>query len=467
MLIILTDKQTYAANELFIAIPKNSFVNERIYLLVTTRDSGYIHFSVASSSFFYVGGVSNGSFSTIELPETLELQDENDRSKGIRIRSTDRNKKISAYVLKAGQFLSGGYLALPSKPFTGVNQYVYYVTSYLWDNRVNLNPYSGVVVVGCYGNTQITITPSQSISIPSDLQPLNTSQSSVLPGQSYNVTLNAFQTYDFDSALDLTGTKIVANKPISVFGYHECADIPMGVGFCDYLVEQFPPTITWGRFFHLSSLNSRTASVKYRMIGMSSSTSTKILCTVQGQSLPEVTTQSYLLSVSGEAYEFEIRQNRFCSLQANKPILVVQYSPGYSIDRTGDPFMLNIPPVEQYSNNYTLRADPSFSNHMTITVGVPYFNPERIFVDQDTITSSRWTPVYCSSSVVCGYGTMFSVTSGTHYVYHSEPHAKIGALLYGFEYHTAYGYPGGMELDWITGKYHDIPLELHMIDSFP
>ena len=458
LLIILTDKQTNAANELFIAIPKNSFVAETIYLLVTTHDSGYIHFSVASSSFFYVGGVSNGSFNIIELPETLEVHDENDRSKGIRIRSTDRSKKISAYVLKEGQFLSGGYLVLPSKPFTGVNQYVYYVTSYLWDNRVNLNPYSGVVVVGCYHNTHITITPSQSITIPSDLQSLNTSWSSVLQGQSYNVTLNAFQTYDFDSALDLTGTKLVANKPISVFGYHECVDIPMGVGFCDLIVEQFPPTINWGRFFLLSSLNSRTASVKYRMIGMSSSTAAKILCTVRGQILPEVTTQSYFLSESGQAYEFEIRQNKSCSLQANKPILVVQYSPGYSTDRTGDPFMLNIPPVEQYSNNYTLRADPSFSNHMTITVGLSYFNPERIFVDQDTIASSRWTPIYCSSSVVCGYSTMFGITSGTHYVYHSEPCAKIGVLLYGFEYHTAYGYPGGMELNWITGNYHDAAL---------
>ena len=113
--------------------------------------------------------------------------------------------------------------------------------------------------------------------------------------------------------------------------------------------------------------------------------------------------------------------------------------------------MLNIPPVEQYSNNYTLRAYRSFSNHLTITVRVSHFNPERIFIDQEMISSSRWTPIYCSGSVVCGYGTMFSITSGTHYVYHSDPRAELGVLVYGFEYHTAYGYPGGMKLDWIAG----------------
>lgn len=420
---------------------------------MTTQDSGYVHFSVASSSFFYVGGVSNGSFNAIELPQTLELQDENDRNKGIRIRSTDRNKRISAYVLKEGQYLSGGYLALPSKQVSGVEHYVYYIASYLWDNRVNLDPYSGVVIVGCYSNTQITITPSQTITIPSDLQSSDNLRSFISPGESYNVTLNELQTYDFDSPLDLTGTKLTSNKPISVFGYHECADVPMGTAFCDYIVEQFPPTINWGRFFHLSSLNQRTASIRYKVIGMKPSTSATLMCTIQGQFLPEATTQNFYLSGPGHIHEFEIGQNRFCSLQASKPVLLLQYSPGYSIDRTGDPFMMNTVPVEQYSNNYTISADSSFSNHMTITVGVSHFNAERIFVDRETIASRDWTPIYCSSTVVCGYGTMFSVTAGTHYVYHSDSHAKINVLVYGFEYHTAYGYPGGMELNWISGKY--------------
>lgn len=450
---LLPGKPTNAANELYIAIPKNSFVDETTSLLVTTHDSGYVHFSVASASFYYVGGVSNGSFNRIGLPKSLELLNENDRNKGIRIHTTDRNKKISAYLLKEGRYLSGGYLALPSKPVSElIDQYTYYITSYLWDNRVDLDPYSGAVLVGCYNNTQVTIMPTQTITIPSDLQSSDNPQSSVLQGESYNVTLNALQTYDFASALDLTGTKLVSNMPITVLGYHECADIPLGVGFCDYIVEQFPPTVNWGRLFYLSSLNSRTASVRYKVIGKSSSTSTTMICTVQGQTMPEATTQSYLLSGSGEAYEFEVRENRFCSLQANKPVLVVQYSPGYSIDRTGDPFMLNIPPVEQYSNNYTLIADSSFSNHMTITVAVSYFNPESIFVDAETIANSSWTPTYCSSSVVCGYGTMFSITPGTHYVYHSDPHAEINVLVYGFEYHTAYGYLGGMQLNWIAGN---------------
>ena len=198
---------------------------------------------------------------------------------------------------------------------------------------------------------------------------------------------------------------------------------------------------------------------------MCSSTSAALLCTVQGQTLPETSRQSYYLSRAGRAHEFEVRRNRFCSLQANKPILVVQYSPGYAIDRIGDPFMLSVPPVNQYSNNYTLRADASFSNHMTVTVGVSHFNPRRIYINRRTIPSRSWTPIFCSNSVVCGYGTMFSIRSGTHFVYHSDSDAKINVMVYGFHYHTGYGYLGGMELNWISGNYTIASAECNQIHN--
>ena len=49
---------------------------------------------------------------------------------------------------------------------------------------------------------------------------------------------------------DLSGSIVDADKPISVYGGHPCANVPdQTFVFCDYVVEQMPPTNTWGRTF--------------------------------------------------------------------------------------------------------------------------------------------------------------------------------------------------------------------------
>ena len=58
----------------------------------------------------------------------------------------------------------------------------------------------------------------------------------------------------------------------------------------------------------------------------------------------------------------------YCCLDSNKPVIVAQYSTGYSTDRSlvgkdqisaaeaGDPFMSLIPPVHQFMNNHTVSS---------------------------------------------------------------------------------------------------------------
>ena len=76
------------------------------------------------------------------------------------------------------------------------------------------------------------------------------------------------------------------------------------------------------------------------------------------------------LSGAGRSYEFHIAQNMFCSVQAINPILLVQFAIGAAREPSlyGDPFMMMIPPVEQYRNNYTFVAQVGFENAITVTV---------------------------------------------------------------------------------------------------
>ena len=58
---------------------------------------------------------------------------------------------------------------------------------------------------------------------------------------------------------------------------------------------------------------------------------------------------SYNLEVPGAWQEFSTPENSFCSMSSNKPLLVMQFGLG-TTDGVGDPFMMMITPVEQYSN---------------------------------------------------------------------------------------------------------------------
>jgi len=144
----------------------------------------------------------------------------------------------------------------------------------------------------------------------------------------------------------------------------------------------------------------------------------------------------------------------FCSIQASKPVMVVQFAAGLSFEspRYGDPFMMMIPPVEQCKNNYTLASQSNFDDFLTITVPIQFHNPSMIFLNGTALTSASWNPMYCSSVDICGYTTRTSIRAGTSHIQHENPNAVFGAVVYGFEVGVSYGYPAGMELDSIESK---------------
>ena len=423
--------------------------------MVATPDLGPVNFLASSpnNSFSYVAGVTNGTVLEVDIPRSLELQSSADRNKGIRIHSSSNQGKMSVVALKSGSFVAGGYLALPSYVYPSLETYTYYGVSYERDGRLQWEAKSGILLVGSYNNTRVTITPSQSIAIPVDLRNPVNYRTSISAHDSYTFTIHSLQTFVFESLQDLTGTKVVTNKPMTFISSHECVDVPRDVPFCDHIVEQLPPTLNWGRFFLVTSLHTRLVGEWYKVVASKSSTSVIVHCIISGYIQPEANTTSITLSCAGQVMEFAIGANRYCSIQANKPVMLIQFSVGYSLDQVGDPFMLYITPVEQYSNNFTINAPSSFQNHISIVVPVQYFNAAKIYVHGWTIPRLNWSPVYCSlaQSSVCGYGTKLGIANGVNSIYHSDPEARIGVFSYGFEFHSAYGYPAGMELKHITG----------------
>ena len=89
----------------------------------------------------------------------------------------------------------------------------------------------------------------------------------VVKFHSSTITLNSVETYLIASDTDdLTGTRITSSKPLSVFSGSDCANVPQGIEFCDHLVEQVPPTVTWGSKFLVASLEGRSSGQRIRVL---------------------------------------------------------------------------------------------------------------------------------------------------------------------------------------------------------
>ena len=370
-----------------------------------------------------------------------------ERNKGIWVRATDPTKTLIVSGMNYESYTADAFLALPSGPET--EEYTYITNSMLWTNRTGSTFPSLILIVGTQDNTVLTITPTEYVVIPYDLRDPNNPQYVVHPGESYTVTLDRLVTYQIESNLDLTGSKIVSNKPLSVFSSHECTDVPGGVTACDHLFEQVPPTSTWGRFFFLVSSDSlyRTSPEWYRIVSSKPSTTVTITCYELEDSLHSFTYNAYIASVGGFE-QFQMDRDNYCYVSADRPVLIMQYAYGGSVNGGhGDPFMMMILPTEQYVTNTTFQFYAYYYFTSDITIVALQQTPPSTNVLLDGVPLiSEWTELYCSEGDLCGYTLRTQIYSGLHTVRHLDDLVPVAVYVYGFEYYQGYGYPAAMSL---------------------
>ena len=146
---------------------------------------------------------------------------------GIHIQAPDSNE-IVVFGSNEEFFSVDGFLALPC-PWLQAEQYNYHAVSAPPSTSYTvINSNSAILTVSCNNGTQITFTPTATIT-------------TISAGTSTTVTLAKVQPLYIQSKGDLSGTQIVSNQPISLFSDHECAYSPPTQGIqCDHLVEQIP-----------------------------------------------------------------------------------------------------------------------------------------------------------------------------------------------------------------------------------
>ena len=165
-----------------------------------------------------------------------------------------------------------------------------------------------------------------------------------------------------------------------------------------------------------------------------------------------VSVSKFQLQSGGSFREFEVPINSSCSIESTSPVLVTQYAYGRGSDDVGDPFMMIIPPIEQFTNNYFVEAFPHFvSNYVTVYVSSECFQTAQIVLDNSIVTG--WRNVVSSSGEICGHISRTNVSTGAHSIHHQNRSAVLGVSVYGFDKRNSYGYPGGMRLFPIQCNY--------------
>ena len=266
---------------------------------------------------------------------------------------------------------------------------------------------------------------------------------SLIRGKNYTATVPAAGTSVTGTASnysDLSGTRVISDKPLSFFAGQELSFIIPGL-------RQIPPTETWGFKFFLVPLSTHSAD-RYRILASRGGTECSVTCT--NASLSEIIT----LANPGDFKQL-IYTTRYCSVECNHPILILEFH------RCGN-YKYNlkmIPPVGQYSNDYKLYfSDELEGDTDQIKLAIPTeYDPFLLRFDGRPLSGVAFVNVSCSDGEVCGRVATYHLTNatGSHKLVHKDPDVRFIAIAYVCP-RRIFGYVGGMKFDSIAGEFGNL-----------
>lgn len=381
----------------FSFIPNYSAETLKLYISSENNTTGIVQ--IPSMNFSTSFTVTKNEIQTIVLPSAIQNLPNNQVSNyGIEVLSED---DIVVYALNRMQYTTDAALVLPTNSL-GLE---YIITTY----KSLLQAEASITAL--YSDTQVTI------------QKVNSAP--------FDINLGYLNTYLL-SGSDLTGTLITSTKPISISNGNKCTNIPSGVYYCDHIFEINPPVSTWGKSFFSVPLAMRKNGDIFRVVASQNNT--------------EIIINNVLVKTIQKSEFYESIIAEATSIQSNKPIQVSQYSVGQNYDGiVSDPFMMLVPPHEQYMNSYTfntLGLELNIANNF-INIVIKTEGLSTLLLDGELVDLSLFKSINSS-----GYsGAKIPVSAGSHYIKSSEP---FGLFVYGFGNYESYGYPGGMSFEKIN-----------------
>jgi len=429
---------------------------QELVLYLSAEAPATVTVSVSGTSWSQTVSIpANTVNATIKVPKSgtddTRIFNEGLFNRGVHIVS---DTPIVVYSHEYNNMVSGATMLMPVESYG----YKYYSLNYSQSQSGSSPPnppitttqngpawYSWFYVIAAEDNTRLEITPS------------DTTRNGWLPGQTYTVNLNKGQLYNVmgklggDNSLvaaskDLTGSKILSVPgndgnchPVAVFSGSS------GIRLCkndggEYMQQQVFPTQAWGtRYLTYHTLNNTSTDINdqfknFYRIAVSDPTTVVKRNGVVMTGLINNFYYEYLDSLGGDFIE------------ADKPVLMAQYTPGgnrcymASSFAYGDPEMFYLSPLEQG------RKDVLFYATRNANIDFNYLN---VVVSTAGINSLRLDGVPFSPANIKphpnhpGYSVAVARILGAAAQHRLSCDSIFNATVYGLGFFESYGYNVG------------------------
>lgn len=328
---------------------------------------------------------------------------------------------------------------------------------------------SQVTVIAAEDDTSITFIPNTDVPSHGGVGPMAEGVVSA------PITLNAFDVVTIGPAElddDLTGTVVMADKPVVVFGGHSCAFVPGSAQSCDHVEEQLLPLAAWGTTTVLARHAPRPVCtppnsddpVLWRIIAGADDmhvtfdppapdpAGAEHHFAEQGELLEFMSTEDHYAEgilddppdpAEPEASFFAYQMMTGC-MHCN-PSGTGDFPPTFE-DQPGDPMMLFSPPAGQFLDRYVFNTDNVYDfdyDHIIIvrpigtevTLDCLGVLPDSSF---DQVGSSDWE---VGRIFIDNPENSTGCLDGTHLLTSADP---VGLSVVGVAPANSYGYLGGI-----------------------
>jgi hypothetical protein len=255
---------------------------------------------------------------------------------------------------------------------------------------------------------------------------------------------------------DPTGFFVGADAPVAVFSGTTCTYIPGAQGACDHLEEQVVPAASWGDTYvgarhpvRITASNNSPEGVVWRVIAGVDDTTISLTPPVAGAQIVLPSAGGYLEFSTTESFVAE----------GDKPFMLVQYMTGCTnvvpvpLDEsnpcnepaTGDPYMIQMPPVDQWLDALPFLTDTSYPRDFVVMMREQGTTVNLACLGQ--VDASHFTTI-AGTNYEVGMVDLDAVgggegacMDGEQYISSSNP---IGVIVGGMDWATSYGYAGGL-----------------------
>ncbi|CAM5169641.1 unnamed protein product [Eretmochelys imbricata] len=237
----------------------------------------------------------------------------------------------------------------------------------------------------------------------------------------------SFQVIQLQGIEDLSGTRIVSEKPVAVLVGQVCF---CNSTKCNHVFEQLLPVCSWGTTYIIPPLPWQKVD---DIVYITASQSTTVLYQ-RGEQQENVTL------TGGNVLQLPVKPSIPVYISANVSIQVVFYSLGAAIPNSSHAFLMNVPDVASYCLMYSINEQEGFENFALMVANT---SETRAIILDNQLRDVEWNRVP-GTEFVWGMHTL-EPPMRSHAVEHAS--SPFALLSVGTAAMDSYGIPGSCRKD--------------------